>query len=237
MPSGQRVSLLNLNEKIRTGLLTHARTIRLKRGQTLLTRGERSTQVFAVIEGRLNVVLYSASGREVSLRELAAGEIFGELAAIDGEERCANIVAVTDARVTAIRRIDFVAAIHASPEVSDWILRSLVLQVRGLTEKLFEMSALHIQARLHSELLRLARSASATGQQEISPAPTHAELANRIGTHREAVTREMRVLSERNIIRCGRRRLEFLDIAELQASVEKIGLRDFSAITVIEGQS
>lgn len=170
------------------------------------------------MEGRLNVVLYSTSGREVSLRELAAGDIFGELAAIDGEERCANIVAATDARVTAFRRIDFVAAIRASPEVSDWLLRSLVLQVRGLTEKLFEMSALHIQARLHSELLRLARSASATGQQEIFPAPTHAELANRIGTHREAVTREMKVLSDRKIIRCGRRRLEFLDIAELQAS-------------------
>ena len=57
------------------------------------------------------------------------------------------------------------------------------------------------------------------------PAPTHAELANSIGTHREAVTREMRALTAQNIIRTGRRRIEFLDIARLQTSVGRLSLQ------------
>ena len=60
---------------------------------------------------------------------------------------------------------------------------------------------------------------------EIRPAPTHAELANRIGTHREAVTREMRALTSLNIIKTGRRRLEFIDLARLQTNVGKLALR------------
>jgi CRP-like cAMP-binding protein len=87
--------------------------------------------------------------------------------------------------------------------------------VRGLTDRVFEMSALNVRARLHCELLRLARS-RADGN---DAAPTHAELANRIGTHREAVTRELAVLAEHNIIRIGRKRLEFLDVPGLEEAV------------------
>jgi hypothetical protein len=57
---------------------------------------------------------------------------------------------------------------------------------------------------------------------EISPAPTHADLASRKGSHREAVTREMRSLTSQNIIRTGRRKLEFLDLSRLQTSVDNL---------------
>jgi CRP/FNR family transcriptional regulator, cyclic AMP receptor protein len=229
MPPENRLGgLLGLSSETRAILLTRAKIIRVRRGQNLLGRGERSSQVYVVVEGRLHVVLYSTSGREVSLRDLSEGDIFGELAAIDGEDRCANIVAASDARLMTFTRSDFRAAIHSSPEAADWLLERLAGQVRGLTEKMFELSVLNTAARLHSELLRLARSTSASGRREIVPAPTHAELANRIGTTREAVTREMRALSERKIIRNRCRRLEFLDLAQLQESVERSSLGGFS---------
>ncbi len=220
--------LTGLSGDARTTLLAHSKTTRVRRGQNLLARGERSSQVYVLVEGRLHVVLYSTSGREVSLRDLTEGDIFGELAAIDGEERCANIVAASDARLLTFTRADFRSAIHSSPEAADWLLQRLAGQVRRLTEKVFELSVLNTTARLHSELLRLGRSASASGRLEIFPAPTHAELANRIGTTREVVTREMRVLSERRIIRNRSRRLEFLNLAELQEFVERSSLLGFS---------
>jgi CRP-like cAMP-binding protein len=93
--------------------------------------------------------------------------------------------------------------------------RRLTTQVRSLTNRVFEMSALHVQARLHCELLRLARTrGDADGL--VDPAPTHEELANRIGTHREAVTREFGLLSDQKILESGRRRLRFLDIGRLE---------------------
>ena len=125
-------------------------------------------------------------------------------------------------------KADFRAAIHSSPEAADWLLGRLANQVRALTDKVFELSALNSGARLQCELLRLGHIASASGRQEVFPAPTHAELASRIGTTREAVTREMRVLAERRIIRSKHRRLEFLDLTELQKSVERSGWFDSS---------
>jgi CRP/FNR family transcriptional regulator, cyclic AMP receptor protein len=205
-------------------LLARGKVVLVGRGQNLLARGESSSRVFIVMEGRLQVVLYSPSGRQVSLRELVEGDIFGELAAIDGADRCANIIAVTNARLTAFNRNDFLNAIHSSADTVDWLLGQLAAQVRRLTEKIFELSVLNVQARLHCELLRLGRYALASGRLEIYPAPTHVELAYRIGSNREAVTREMRALSARNIIRTHRRRLEFVDITLLEELVDKIGL-------------
>jgi CRP-like cAMP-binding protein len=146
------------------------------------------------------------------LRELSEGQLFGELAAIDGEARSVGIIAASDARLLAIRPEVFRSVIKDYPSATDWLIRRLTAQVRGLTDRVFEMSALSVRARLHCELMRVARS-RADGTE---PAPTHAELANRIGTHREAVTRELGILADLKIIRGGRRRLEFLDIAGLE---------------------
>jgi CRP/FNR family transcriptional regulator, cyclic AMP receptor protein len=196
-------------------LVARARTIRARKGQMILNMGDPSREVFIVQEGRLQVVLYAANGREVMLRDLAPGQLFGELAAIDGAARSASIVATTDARLLAIPDDVFRTAVAASPTAAEWMLRRLTAQVRSLTNRVFETSALHVQARLHCELLRLARTHGGA-ETQVDPAPTHAELASRIGTHREAVTRELSALARQKILRVSRRRLEFLDIGRLE---------------------
>jgi CRP-like cAMP-binding protein len=206
-----------LGAEARAQALARSRTIRARQGQAVVAKGDNSTEVFLVQEGRLQVVLYSAAGREVLLRDLMTGDMFGELGAIDGRSRSVSIVAASDVRLLALGRQAFNAALKASPEAMDWMLHRLVTQVKGLTDRVFELSALDVQARLHCELLRLAK-ASPSGL-SIDPAPTHAELANRIGSHREAVTRELGSLAERNIVRSGRRWLEILDIDRLQQEV------------------
>lgn len=211
-----------MEPSMRRETMDRARLLRTRKGQALLSKGDRSNDVFFVLEGRLQVLLYSASGREISLRDLEEGDMFGEMAAIDGESRSASIVALTEARLLVMSRADFRAAVDSSPEAALWLLRQLTARIRTLTDRVFELSALNVQSRLHCELLRMA--ASSENGLEIKPAPTHAELANRIGTHREAVTREMRALAAQDIIRTGRRRLEFVDLARLQTSVGKLSL-------------
>jgi CRP/FNR family cyclic AMP-dependent transcriptional regulator len=213
MPNSKRSGLLDvLDSTGRRDLLARARTVRVRKGQLVLARGEPAGDVFIVQEGRLHIVLYAADGCEVSLRELSEGQLFGELAAIDGGERSVGIIAASDARLLAIRPEVFCTAINNNPAAAEWLLRRLAAQVRNLTDRVFELSALNVRARLHCELMRLARSR--VGTTEV--APTHAELANRIGTHREAVTRELKILAEQKIIRSGRRRLEFLDLVGLE---------------------
>lgn len=199
----------------RRDLLAVARVVRARKGQTILARGEASLDVFVVQEGRLQAVLYAADGREVSLRELSEGQLFGELSAMDGGARSVGIVAATDVRLLAVSQDAFQAVLWASPAAANWLLRRLTRQVRSLTDRVFELSALNVQTRLHCELIRLAKAKGG----DIDPAPTHAELASRIGSHREAVTRELNALEMRKVLRSGRRRLAFLDLEKLEGEV------------------
>jgi CRP-like cAMP-binding protein len=224
MSEAERLGLFGaMDPALRQEAVARSRLIRGRKGMAILSKGDTSSDVFFVLTGRLQVLLYSANGREVSLRDLAEGDMFGEMAAIDGEGRSASIVAIEESRLLAMSRTDFRAAVEASPAAAMWLLEQLTARIRAMTERVFELSALNVQSRLHCELLRMA-ARSLTGL-EVRPAPTHAELANRIGTHREAVTREMRALTTQNIIKTGRRRIQFVDLGRLQTSVGRLSLQ------------
>lgn len=206
-------------QALRRALIESGRSVRAARGRTLITASGQAGDVFLVEEGKAQVLLYAPNGREVTVRDLGPGAVFGELSALDGEPRSASVVAVTDLRVVMVSRAGFMSAVEATPDAALWLARRLGAEVRRLTERVFELSALNVQARLHCELLRLARGQGGFDGVTLNPAPTHAELANRIGTHREAVTRELRRLADRNIVRSRRRALEFLDLGQLQDEV------------------
>jgi CRP-like cAMP-binding protein len=215
---GARLELLtHVPDALHTQVVQRLRIIRAAKGRTLLEKGSTSAEVFFVLEGRAEVVLYSASGREVCVHTIGPGDMFGEIAILDGGARSASVVAASELRVAAMRAADFLKCIECSPAAGLWLSRALALSVRRLTEKVFELSALNVQARIHCELLRLAQKGEPrNGGIEIRQVPTHAELASRIGTHREAVTREMRALSDMQIIRHGRGSLMIIDLARLQ---------------------
>jgi CRP/FNR family transcriptional regulator, cyclic AMP receptor protein len=185
-------------------------------GKTLVALGATSTSVYIVLEGRVQVMLFSLGGKEVILRDLGEGDIFGELAAIDGQPRSASIVALADCQLASIPAETFRAAVSALPEGAIWLARRLTGQIRDLTERVFELNALRVRSRLHCELLRLCGTA-ADGRDRITlePTPTHAELASRVGTHREAVTREIGLLVGQGIVEQHRRRMTVVDLPAL----------------------
>jgi CRP-like cAMP-binding protein len=215
---GSRLEILKyVPDALRREIAQRLRVIRAGKGRTLVEKGSRSSEVYFLLEGHAKVLLYSASGREVVVHNVGPGDMFGEIAVLDGEPRSASIVAASELLIVAMQAKDFMACIESSSAAAVWLSRALASSVRRLTEKVFELSALNVQARIHCELLRLAQEGERRdGTIEVRPAPTHAELANRIGTHREAVTRELGELSERGIIRYGRRSLLILDLGRLQ---------------------
>lgn len=185
-------------------------------GRTVVALGASSTNVYIVLEGRVQVTLYSLGGKEVILRDLGEGEMFGELAAIDGEPRSASIVALSDCQLASINAEAFRAAIAQVPDGAMWLARRLTGQIRDLTDRVFELNALRVRGRLHCELLRLCGTA-ADGRESVTlePTPTHAELASRVGTHREAVTREIGLLVDQGIVEQKRRRMTVTDLPAL----------------------
>jgi CRP/FNR family transcriptional regulator, cyclic AMP receptor protein len=103
---------------------------RATRNQWIVDYQDTSNDVFFVASGTVRVKLQSVSGREVLLREIDAGEFFGELAAIDNQPRSAGIVAITDVTVARMRASVFRAAVHAHPDVCDQLLALLAGQIR-----------------------------------------------------------------------------------------------------------
>jgi CRP/FNR family transcriptional regulator, cyclic AMP receptor protein len=169
------------------------------------------------------VMLFSLNGREIILRDLSEGEMFGELAAIDGQPRSASIVALADCTLASIDALAFRAAVSELPEAALWLARRLTVQIRALTDRIFELNALRVSSRLHCELLRRCAAAGGdAGRVVIEPSPTHAELASCIGTHREAVTREMGYLVERGIVEQQRRRIVVEDTKALARLVQMV---------------
>ena len=204
-------------------LLANAAPLHAKAGRTLFSQGESSTTAYIVREGFMQVMLFSIDGREIILRNIAEGELFGEIAAIDRQPRSATIVALSDCVLAGIAANAFCAAIEESPGASMWLARRLAGQVRDLTSRLLERTALKVRSRLHCELLRRCREVSADEDVvTLERSPTHAELAARIGTHREAVTREMRCLVELGIVSQQRRCIVVNDIRALARLVQEV---------------
>lgn len=170
-------------------------------GEQIVNYLDPSDDVFFVAAGEVGVTIYSMAGKAISFRNLGTGDIFGEYAAIDGEPRSASVEARTSCFIASMSAEEFRKLLVTEPIVAQAVLRGLVRNVRSLTKRVYEFSTLAVNNRIQAELLRLANIAAREGQgARLDPAPTHAEIASRISTHREAVTRELNRLSRIGLV-------------------------------------
>lgn len=198
-----------------------------KSGAILIAEGSTARDVFLIRSGTTRVLLSSASGREVILRQLGPDHIFGEMAAIDGARRSARIAAISDGTIAVMSGDDFVEFLAEVPEAGLWMIREMTARVRDLTEKTYALALLPANTRIQAELLRLARRdpAFADGEEtvDIPNFPTHAEIAARAGTHREGVSRELSFLAKEGIIEQNGRKMVIHSLPKLRAIYERIG--------------
>lgn len=189
-----------------------------RRQEIIIAHGEGGTDVFFVLDGSARVTLFSANGKEVAYRDIHKGDIFGELAAIDGKARSASVIAMEPMRAAILSAEAFRGLMTSHPTLSWALLVHLSGLIRRMTERVFEFSTLVVRERVICELLRRADEAGiAEGPATVIPAPRQLELAAAISTHREAVSREMSLLSKRGLIKRRGETLLLRDIAALEA--------------------
>lgn len=170
-------------------------------GEPIVDYLDSSDNVFFITEGEARVTIYSLAGKAVSFRELFAGDMFGEFPAIDPGPRSASVEARTRCLIASMPAPAFRELLQTEWTVAQALLRKLVMTVRALTTRVYEFSTLAVNNRIQAELLRLANLAPQEGKAvRIAPAPTHVEIASRVSTHREAVTRELNRLSRIGVI-------------------------------------
>jgi CRP-like cAMP-binding protein len=188
------------------------------KGAPILTEQDQSTDVLFILEGTARIASTTPSGKEVIYNELAAGDITGEFSAVDGLPRSASVSALTDCLVARMTAANFTKVMNGTPPVATKLVELLVAKIRRLSERVFEVSALSVRERVRRELIRLAADGTRLGTSiVIRPAPTHYEIAARIGSHREAVTREFNRLEELRIVEIRRRQIRIVDLELLKA--------------------
>jgi CRP/FNR family transcriptional regulator, cyclic AMP receptor protein len=172
-----------------------------RNNDAIIAHRDDGCDVFFLLEGRARVTLFSENGREIAYRDVGPGEIFGELAGIDRKPRSASVVALEPARAARLPEAAFREMVGTHPIFAWALLEHLSAQLRRMTDRVFEYSTLVVRKRLIRELLREAATAELVdGRPCIRPAPSHVELAAKISSHREAVSREMSTLAKKGLI-------------------------------------
>src|SRR5262249_14299825 len=160
-------------------------------GKQIVGYQDASTDVFFLLSGKARAIIHSAKGKDVVFVDLKATMMFGEIAAIDRGPRSASIEALEPCLIASLSSDAFEKLMLREPSVAIATLRHVAADVRRLSERVFEFSTLVVQNRIQAELLRLAGEAGERhGEAVLSPAPSLSDIADRISTHREAVSRE-----------------------------------------------
>lgn len=218
-----RISLFqSLDAKNIASIDTQCSWRRASRNEWIIDYQDDSYDVFFVVSGTVRVQLQSVSGREVLLREINAGEFFGELAAIDKQPRSSGIVAMTDSTIARMPASVFRTVVHTYPGVCDELLTLLASQIRVLTNRVNEFTTLDAKYRIYAELLRLSKPEFGKPRGAVvTPPPTHTEIAARVSIRREAVAREMKALERAGIVERRRGALVLTDTAQLRKMIQK----------------
>lgn len=192
-----------------------------ERGELIVGQEDSSTTVYMIARGTVRTAFYAEDGTEVGFRDLRAGQMFGEIAAIDRQPRSASVVATTGCLLASLSADSFRRLLRLHPAFAEIVLRRLAALVRALSDRVVEFSTLAVTNRIHAELLRLARDNMMGDHAYIDPAPRHAVLASRISTRREAVAREIGRLTKEGILKKSGRALVVRDMAALERLVHQ----------------
>lgn len=195
-------------------------------GEQVFSQASRDQRVYLVVTGRVRVALYSAGGREVTFTEVGAGDCFGELSAVDGGPRSASVEALDETLIAVMPTDAFWSLLERHPVVMRRVMALLAAMVRSLSERVFDLSTLGIQHRVHVEILRLAKGVLAPdGSARIAPPPRHVDIANRVATNREQVTHALSHMARQGIVIKSRGALTVPDVARLERIVAEVRRR------------
>jgi CRP/FNR family cyclic AMP-dependent transcriptional regulator len=174
----------------------------VRRGQTLVQKGDEGSYMVAVLSGRIRISATSPDGREVTLNMIDAGEIFGELALLDGKPRSADATALEDSTLMTVERRHFLPYLASSNELALRVIDVLSERLRDTSETLGNFAMLDLPGRLARKLLSLANEYGATAGDRIrlEIRLSHTDLGRFVGCSRETVNKQMRAWEEDGIV-------------------------------------
>lgn len=204
-------------------LLAIARRRRFSRGEVVFHQDDPADTLHLVDKGRFAVRGIGQRGDAVMLTVLTPGDMFGELALVDGPDarRSATVSALEGGETLSIHRIDFERLRRQRPDTSQVVIAALAEQVRRLSKLVAEAHYVSAEKRVRRRLLEVSggytppeRGGVPDTEPRLVPL-TQDDLADLAGTSRATVNRVLRMEQDKGAVKLGRGRTEVLDAAEL----------------------
>jgi CRP/FNR family transcriptional regulator, cyclic AMP receptor protein len=192
---------LSLEHIERLGTYATSRTY--NRGATIFTKGDPGTSLFAVCAGTVRIGVPSRDGRDAVFNLVRPGEIFGEIALLDGRPRTADATALTHCELMVIDRRDFITLVASQPEIALKLIEVLCGRLRHTSEQVEDVLFLDLSGRLAKVLLRLTETGDYSGGPR-KILMTQREIGQMIGMSRESTNKQLREWEDRNWVRLER---------------------------------
>ena len=200
-------------------LCRYAKHTTLKRGATIFSKGDPGNSLVAVISGTVKISISSPDGRNAILNLIGAGEIFGEIALLDGQPRSADCTANTNCELFIIDRREFIPFVRSQPTLAMKLIELLCTRLRWTSDQVEQVILQNLPGRLASALLRL------TEKHKLEPqgrtiAITQQEISEMVGMTRESINKQLRSWAARDWVRLEHGAIVVLKAEPLQTLVD-----------------
>lgn len=197
-------------------LLLHAHTERYSAGHEIFAKGSPGRSMMAILSGTVRISAPTPAGPDIVLTMLHAGDVFGEIALLDGEDRTADAVAVSDCELLVLDHRDFVPFLERRADLCILLLKLLCQRLRRTDQQVEEVMFGRLEARIAKALLRLAQGAPATDG-SVALRITQQDLAGMVGATRESVNKQLHVWQVTGVVQLGKRLIVIPDIDAIEA--------------------
>jgi len=199
-------------------LATIAVRKRFKAREMVLRKGDPALQIYVIVSGRLKAISAGGMGRQAALSIMGPGEVFGEVAVLDGQPRSATITALEPCQLLIIQRNDLFHFLTRNPGAAIKLLEVLAQRLRRLSERVEDSAFLEVPGRLAKQLLRLAeRYGCDVGDGvRIELKLSQQELGDLVGATRESVNKQLRAWVSDGVLDQRGGRVVVRDVAALE---------------------
>jgi CRP/FNR family transcriptional regulator, cyclic AMP receptor protein len=205
-----RVSLLRnhplfceLTPSMLERISTYVKRRPVTKGSTIFEKGDAGVGLIGVVSGSVKISVTSADGRDVVLNIIHPGEVFGEIALLDGRARTANATAMSDCELIVIERREFIPFLRSEPDVTLKLMEILCSRLRNTSEQVQDVTFLNLSTRLAKTLLRLTANAGPS-KPAAKVAITQREISQIVGRSRESTNKQLRAWAKRGWLRLER---------------------------------
>ena len=212
-----------LDDRDLDALATYARLRRYAAHEVIFRKGDPGHGLMAVLSGRVGISSLSEEGKEVILNMIGPGEVFGEIALLDGKERTADATAMESSELLVLDRRSFLSFLERKPEFCVALLKILCARIRRTSEQVEDSLFLDLPSRLGKALLALVDSYGRTTPDGIrlEIKLSQRELGNLVGLTRESMNKQLKSWREKGLIKIVKGLITIRDVEAFEAEIHE----------------